>query len=272
MCSRGSSWALSFRHMLGSIQAAARQNCTTQFLRTISITHKIHSQLFVMGVFCQSPQACQDDFQHLLSSRVEWTDVGSYNQLGMSHPFNGTQSRQDCTHKMKGTQTNNFQLHSFGRWLVVISPMQKLVEYQQSQFRQKPHHECSQVTIDSLLLLCRGWSQKRDQPPNLALQLVEWKVTSSSPFLQHWSDSTPHCLAHEKLHGLCRDTNCSTHHSNSSSKSWCTDTSEIWDTVIKWLPYATASSHFIQHAAITKVAMQHSNHIFENIKHVQTIV
>ncbi len=54
ICSRRNLQALSFWHMLGSIQAAAGKKCTPQFLRKISITHKIHSQLRVVGLFFQN--------------------------------------------------------------------------------------------------------------------------------------------------------------------------------------------------------------------------
>ncbi len=91
-------------------------------------------------------------------------------------------------------------IHLVNDWLW-SHPCKELVEYHQSQFHPQPHHECSQVTIASLLLLCQAWSQQSDQPPNLAFQQIEWTVTSSSPFLQHWSNSTPHCLAHANYMG-----------------------------------------------------------------------
>ncbi len=226
-----------------------------------------------MGVFCQSPQACQTDFQQLLSSR--WTDIGSSNQHGMSPPLTGTKFLQDHTSKKKGTQTNNFQLHSFGWWLVAISPLQRTrgVSLIAIPLSTAPWMLSSYNSFIGANIVPKVEPTER---PTTQLGILVGGVNSNVwlPSLHHWSNSTPHCLAHAKLHGHgpCKENNCSTHHSNSSSKSWCIDTSEIWDTVVKWLPYATVSSHSIQYAAITKIATQHSNHIFKNIKHIQTII
>ncbi len=76
-------------------------------------------------------------------------------------------------------QTTFNCIHSVNDWLWSHS-CKELVEYHQSQFHHQPHHECSQVTIAPLLILCQGWSQQREQPTNLVFQQVEWTVTSSS--------------------------------------------------------------------------------------------
>jgi hypothetical protein len=83
---------------------------------------------------------------------VEWTDVGSSNQLGMSPPFIGIIPGKIAQAKERKHKHTTFNcIHLVDDWLQ-SHPYKKLVEYHQSQFHcQLPRMPSSFHSFDAII-------------------------------------------------------------------------------------------------------------------------